>query len=311
MSELSVKEAAEKWGLSSQMVRYYCRNGRIPSAYQTVQGWMIPESAERPDKATTNEEEIIPLLARKLRNQKSKKNYHGLYDYTQIYLTYCSSRMASNRLSKDQVELIYRKGKVISKFEPVKVSDCVEVLNHFVCIDYILENVMAPLTQRFFQKLHYILMFGTVDERRGRVTPGEYRSPTVKRAGRALIPSQNIPAALRAAIEDYESIEDINLNDILNFHVEFERVFPFQDGNGRIGRLIMFKECLRHSIMPFVLDDKRRGRYLDGIEKWGSRRKVLTTVVEEAQSRFEHQIELHALHQHGQNFLPEGYEDFE
>jgi len=309
MQDLTVKEIAIRWNISEQTVRYYCRNGRIPGAYQNDNSWFIPADAPKPTKIEILEDVLIPRLARRLQSQKKKNNYHGLYDYVQIYFAYCSSRMASNRLTKDQVETIFKKGKVVSKFEPMKVSDCIEVMNHFVCVDYIIDHVMEPITQRFLKKLHYLLMFGSVDDRLGKVVPGEFRPAAFEKAGRNLPPADTINKALSELIQDYESIDEVILGDILNFHVEFEKIAPFRDGNGRVGRLIMFKECLRHAITPFILDDKRRTRYLDGIKKWSSRRKVLTEVISEAQERFENAVDSHRLHEHGQNFVPEDYEE--
>ena len=290
-------------------MRKKCIQCKVPGAIQSIKGCQIPEDISKPGRTETSSKTTIPKLANRLQKQKKKNNYHGLYDYVQIYFTYCSSRMASNRLTMDQVELIFKKGKVISRFEPLKVSDCIEAMNHNVCIDYIIDHVMDPLDNKFIKKLHYILMFGSVDERIEKVNPGEFRSASVKRPGRILPPDHTINSNLRALIKDYESIDNPELSDILNFHVEFEMLMPFRDGNGRIGRLIMFKECLRHGIMPFVLDDKHRSTYLDGIKKWSGRRKVLTEVVEDAQERFAREVRFHELHKHGKNFMPEGYEE--
>ena len=142
MNYLSVKEAAQIWGISEQMVRKKCNQGKVPGAIQSNKGWQIPEDISKPGRTETVSKTTLPKLANRLQKQKKKKNYHGLYDYIQIYFTYCSSRMASNRLTMDQVELIFKKGKVISRFEPLKVSDCIEAMNHSVCIDYIIDHVM-------------------------------------------------------------------------------------------------------------------------------------------------------------------------
>ena len=249
----------------------------------------------------------MPPLAKKLVRQKKKKNFHGLYDYVQTDLTYSSSRMASNRLTRQQVETIFKKGKVSVSFEPMKVSDLVEVLNHCVCVDYILDYVEEPLSQKFIKKLHYMLMFGTVDDRMKKVTPGVYRSKGFTLKGRNLPPSESISHRLDLLIKAYESVGEIERNDILNFHVRFEQICPFNDGNGRIGRLIMFKECLRHNVMPFILDDKRRTRYLEGIRNWEKDHGILVEVVMEAQSRFDAQIQLQMLAEHRQSFLPVGF----
>ena len=309
MEYMTVKEATEKWEMSGQIIRRFCRQERIPGAIIRNGVWVIPANAKRPDRVgqVASDAVELPPLAKKLVRQKKKKSFHGLYDYVQTDLTYSSSRMASNRLTRQQVETIFKKGKVSVSFEPMKVSDLVEVLNHCVCVDYILDHVEEPLSQKFIKKLHYMLMFGTVDDRMKKVTPGVYRSKEFTIKGRNLLPSDSISHRLDLLIKAYESVGEIERNDILNFHVCFEQICPFNDGNGRIGRLIMFKECLRHNVMPFVLDDKRRTRYLEGIRNWERDRGILVEVVMEAQSRFDAQIQLQLLAEHRQNFLPVGF----
>lgn len=246
-------------------------------------------------------------MAKKLIRQKKKKNFHGLYDYVQTDLTYSSSRMASNRLTRGQVETIFKKGKVSVSFEPMKVSDLVEVLNHCVCVDYILDHVEEPLSQKFIKHLHYQLTFGTVDERRKKVTPGQYRTKNSYRKEPFMSPPDRISEKLKALVAEYEALDEVDRREILDFHVRFERIFPFEDCNGRIGRLIMFKECLRHEVMPFILDDKRRSRYLEGIREWDNDPGILGEVVMEAQSRFDAQIQLQMLAEHRQSFQMIGF----
>ena len=177
-----------------------------------------------------------------------------MYDYVVINLTYSSCRMASNRLTRGQVETIFKKGKVLSSFEPLKVSDLIETLNHCMCVDYVLDHIQEPLTQKFIQNLHYMLMIGTVDERKERVTPGEYRTDRMKPRNRRLLPAKKINSSLGELLREYEARKRVDRSIILDFHVRFEQIFPFEDGNGRVGRLIMFKECLRYDVMPFILD---------------------------------------------------------
>ena len=308
---VSVKEIAEKWGVSAMLVRRLCRQDRIPGAVWKDGVWRIPEDAVRVSRTNleyTSETEL-PELAKKLQNQKKKRNFHGLYDFVVIDLTYSSSRMASCRLTRQQVETIFRKDKVRESFEPMKVSDLIEVLNHIHCVNYILDHVMEPLTQKFIRKLHEILMIGTVDAYRQQVRPGEYRTVTSRPRDRELLPVSRINSSLTALIRDYEHQTEIERNQILDFHVRFEEIFPFEDGNGRVGRLIMFKECLRHGIMPFIIDDKRRSRYLRGIKEWHDDRFEMIDVVMEAQDWFEAQIELQRLHAAGQFFAPATYQE--
>ena len=301
MYYLSIRETAEKWGINISLVRRYCQQGRIPGAVQKKDGWCIPEDAVRPTRTVLEytEEPELPELAKKLQNQKKKRNFHGLYDFVVIDLTYSSSRMASCRLTRQQVETIFRKGKIRESFEPMKVSDVIEVLNHIHCVNYILDHVMEPLTQKFIRKLHEILMTGTVDAYRQQVRPGEYRTVTSRPRDRELLPVSRINSSLTELIRDYEHQTEIERNQILDFHVRFEEILPFADGNGRVGRLIMFKECLRHCVMPFIIDDKRRTDYLEGIRQWNQDRSILTDVVLDCQARFEAQIALQKLREHG------------
>ena len=311
MQYLSTREMAEKWGVSMTLIKRLCKQDRIPGAVCKDGVWRIPEDAVRVERTVLEhtEEPELPELAKKLQNQKKKRNFHGLYDFVVIDLTYSSSRMASCRLTRQQVETIFRKGKIRESFEPMKVSDVIEVLNHIHCVNYILEHVMEPLTQKFIRKLHEILMTGTVDAYRQQVRPGEYRTVTSRPRDRELLPVSRINSSLTALIRDYEHQTEIERNQILDFHVRFEEIFPFEDGNGRVGRLIMFKECLRHGIMPFVIDDKRRSRYLRGIKEWHDDRFEMIDVVMEAQDRFEAQIELQRLHAAGQFFAPATYQE--
>ena len=309
MNYLSAKETALKWGVNVSLVKRYCAQGRVPGVVFQNGVWRIPVDAIRPtrtDLEYTSEQEL-PELAKKLQNQKKKRNFHGLYDFTVIDLTYSSSRMASVRLTRQQVETIFKKGKVRESFEPLKVSDVIEVLNHIHCVDYILDNVMEPLTQKFIRKLHQILMTGTMDEYRGQVRPGEYRTVTSRPRARQLLHPDKIHSSLAELIAGYEKQTEIERNHILDFHVRFEEIFPFEDGNGRVGRLILFKECLRHDIMPFIIDDKRRSRYLRGIKEWQVDHYELVDVVMEAQDRFEAQIELQKLCAASRLYLPADY----
>lgn len=308
MEYITVKEAAEKWNTSVQVVRRFCRQERIAGVVQQEGAWLIPKYAKKPGRAEPMEAgaAILPALAQKLLRQKKKKSFHGLYDYVQINLTYSSCRLASNRLTRQQVETIFTKGKVSVSFEPMKVSDLVEVLNHCVCVDYILDHTQEPLTPKFIKELHYQLVFGTVDDRRKRVAPGQYRSPKFSRRVPFMLPAEQISSKLKALIAEYEALTEVERRDILRFHVRFERIFPFEDCNGRIGRLILFKECLRHDVMPFIIDDKRRTRYLEGLREWDDDPGILTEVVMEAQSRFDAQIQLQNLSEDRHNFLSAG-----
>lgn len=296
MNYITVQEASKKWGVTERMVRYYCNNNLVPNACQEGKSWKIPANATKPSKDAGVKSSVeLPPLASKLVSQQKKKNYHGLYDYTILNLTYSSCRMASCRLTRGQVEDIITTGKTQASFEPLKISDLVEARNHVECVDYLIRNIMDPLTPKFIKDIHKMLFSGTIDEKRYLVTAGAYRKDNSAPTGRQLPPATEISAQITRLINEYEKKKDIGLTDILDFHVQFERLAPFDDGNGRVGRLILFKECLRHGVMPFILDDKRRTRYLQGLREWEKDSLILMEVVSKAQQRYSAQIELQKL----------------
>ncbi len=309
MKYMTVKQAAEAWAISGAMVRRYCKDDKIPNAVLTEEGWKIPQKTKKPNNMIADEKANMELspLAKKLIQQKKKKNFHGLYDYVVIDLTYSSNRLASNRLTRSQVKNIYTKGKVKEMFEPIKVSDLIETLNHIRCVSFIVDNIKTPLTPKFVRQLHSMLTAGTVDAEMNRVEPGEYRSTKSVRKESFILLTSSIAASLKALLDDYEHMVEVDKETILDLHVAFERIFPFEDYNGRVGRLIMFKECLRHYVTPFVIDDKRRGRYLEGLRQWHQNKFVLMEVTQECQDRFASEIYNQHLAEIGTSFQPVDY----
>ena len=301
MKYLSASEVAKEWGVSSTQIRKYCREGRIPGAFTENNVWYVPETAVKPTRKETaeQEKEVLFPVAKVLRRQMKKKNFHGLYDYVQINFAYSSGRLASVRLTRQCTSDVYFKSKVKVGFEPLKVSDLIETLNHFDAMEYILKSINKPLTEKFIKEIHWRLTQGTVDERNKRVFPGEYRSLQTKQEWHKNLTVPEISSRLKSMISEYEAIEEKERRQILDFHVGFERLAPFDDFNGRVGRLIMFKECLRLNVMPFIIDDKRRTDYLEGIRQWDQDRSILTDVILDCQARFEAQIALQKLREHG------------
>lgn len=226
-------------------------------------------------------------LANKVAYQKSKNNHFGIYEYLQVNLAYSSSRMASNRLTREQVLEIYRTGKISVAFEPMKIDDVVEISNHFRAGQYMVDTITDPITTIWLRKLHHKLFRGTRADQEGTLHIGTYRTIPDKFG----VDADTIPAALSALITEYENKKEITLRDILDFHARFEQIHPFEDGNGRVGRMLMVKECLRHGIDPFIIDDKHRGEYNRGITNWKTNPSALTTVAEQAQFRFRNQKE--------------------
>lgn len=308
MKLLTVKEISETWNISERMVRRFCTEGRIPEAILENNSWMIPAGTKKPDRkprakgVKKEQKNIVPLtaFAKRVVYQRNKNNHYGIYEYIQVNLTYSSNRMASNRLTRNEVEEVYRTNKISTTFEPVKVDDIIEAINHFAAVRYIVDHIAAPLSQTFIKKLHHILTYGTYADRKEKITSGEYRS-TPHKLG---IQPNNISAALSALIKNYEK-SPVNMECILDFHVHFEQIHPFEDYSGRVGRLIMMKECLRHGVDPFIIDDKRRGAYNRGIAAWGTNPNLLMSISLDAQKRFQGKMELCALFQYARP--PESY----
>jgi hypothetical protein len=280
------------WKMSERMVRKYCEQDRIDGAIHAGNVWVIPAKAKRPSEMKGVE---IPLtaFAKRVVYQRSKNNHYGIYEYIQVNLAYSSNRMASNRLTRNEVEEVYRTNKITTSFEPVKIDDLIETINHFSAVRYVVDTILTPLSRTYIKKLHEILTYGTYAERKEKLLSGEFRNEADKFG----VPALEIDSALTKLIDEYEK-NPVNMDRIVDFHAEFEIIHPFSDYNGRVGRLIIIKECLRHGIDPFIIDDKHRGAYNRGICNWTSDRSQLTKVALDAQKRFQGKMALCNLFQY-------------
>lgn len=292
MKYITVKDAADMWKMSERMVRKYCEQDRIDGAIHAGNVWVIPAKAKRPSEMKGVE---IPLtaFAKRVVYQRSKNNHYGIYEYIQVNLAYSSNRMASNRLTRNEVEEVYRTNKITTSFEPVKIDDLIETINHFSAVRYVIDTILTPLSRTYIKKLHEILTYGTYAERKEKLLSGEFRNEADKFG----VPASEIESALTKLIDEYEK-NPVNMDRIVDFHAEFEIIHPFSDYNGRVGRLIIIKECLRHGIDPFIIDDKHRGAYNRGICNWTSDRSQLTKVALDAQKRFQGKMALCNLFQY-------------
>ena len=292
MKYITVKDAADMWKMSERMVRKYCEQDRIDGAIHAGNVWVIPAKAKRPSEMKGVE---IPLtaFAKRVVYQRSKNNHYGIYEYIQVNLAYSSNRMASNRLTRNEVEEVYRTNKITTSFEPVKIDDLIETINHFSAVRYVIDTILTPLSRTYIKKLHEILTYGTYADRKEKLLSGEFRNEADKFG----VPASEIDSALTKLIDEYEK-NPVNMDRIVDFHAEFEIIHPFSDYNGRVGRLIIIKECLRHGIDPFIIDDKHRGAYNRGICNWTSDRSQLTKVALDAQKRFQGKMALCNLFQY-------------
>ena len=230
MQYMSVKEAAAQWGVTIQMVRRYCQKGMIPQVLQENGGWRIPEGTVRPG---TPEPAVVETkqssLVTQIKAQRKKNNHHGIYEYLQVNLAYSSSRIASNRLTREQVEDLYRTNKLRVAFEPTKVDDIIEIMNHFICTKEMVDTIAEPLSACLIRRYHHCLTYGTYSDKKHQIGVGEYRKGTDKLG----VSARQIQNKLDELIRDYEE-DSIDFDVIPDFHVRFEKIHPFDDYKGRV-----------------------------------------------------------------------------
>ncbi len=285
MNYISVGEAAKKWQISERSVRNYCAEGRVPGAVLISKAWMIPENAEKPIRKIRNDTAPETLLD-VLKREKNSSLSGGIYHKVQIELTYNSNHIEGSRLTHDQTRYIFETNTIGATNESVNVDDIVEASNHFRCINLVIENATNILTEGFIKELHRVLKNGTSDSRQSWFVVGDYkRLPNEVGSQDTTLP-ENVAAEMKFLISSYNKTKEKTFEEILDFHYRFERIHPFQDGNGRVGRLILFKECLRHNIVPFIIDEQLKMFYYRGLSKWTEERGFLMDTCLTAQDKF-------------------------
>lgn len=283
MQYLSVAKIAEKWNVSERSVRNYCAQGRVPGAFLIGKTWNIPENAQKPDRS--NKKQPITLLDI-LRDEKANRYSGGIYHKTQIDLTYNSNHIEGSRLTHDQTRYIFETNTIGMENEVVNVDDVIETVNHFHCIDNIIDHANAVLTEKWIKEMHLILKSGTSDSRKEWFAVGDYKQVPNEVGGMDTALPEEVADRMKILLEEYNNKEEKTLEDILDFHVKFERIHPFQDGNGRVGRLIMFKECLKYNIVPFIIDDDLKMFYYRGLKERNREKGYLTDTCLTAQDRY-------------------------
>lgn len=285
MKYLSVKETAEKWNISERSVRNYCAEGRIEGAFLTGKTWNIPEIAIKPErlnKKTDTPENLLDIL----KTEKKNNIKGGIYHKIQVDMTYNSNHIEGSRLTHDQTRYIFETNTIGFTDESIKVDDIVETVNHFRCIDEIIDHANSSLTEKLIKNLHLILKTGTSDSKLDWFAVGDYKKLPNEVGGRDTTLPENVESEIKKLLTSYNNKKEKTLHDIIEFHVQFERIHPFQDGNGRIGRLIMFKECLKHNIVPFIIEDNIKMFYYRGLKEWNNEPGYLTDTCLSAQDKF-------------------------
>lgn len=284
MKYISVNRFAGKYGISERTVRNYCASGKIEGAFLTGKTWNIPEDASLPLRKEAKRK-CSPLLAA-LREQKEMKMKGGIYHRTQIDLTYNSNHIEGSRLTHDQTRFIFETNTIGITDESLNVDDIIETTNHFRCIDLIIDHAEEKLTELFIKELHFVLKSGTSDSRKDWFAVGDYKRLPNEVGGIETCQPEDVHRQLKALLKEYNMKKQKTFEDVIDLHQRFEVIHPFQDGNGRVGRLIMFKECLANNFVPFIITEEIKMFYYRGLHEWDHIRGFLLDTCLSAQDHY-------------------------
>lgn len=277
---LSRTALAKSIGISSRTIAKVAK--REPLSRRTLEriaGFLGCEPSDLYREVSPN------LVLQTLRDEKSAKTSGGLYHELQVRMTYNSNHIEGSRLTEEQTRLIYET-RTIDANGGVPVDDVIETVHHFRAIDYVIDIAEEELTETHIKQLHYLLKRDTADSMLGWFMVGDYKQRPNMVGGHGTTAPKDVPTYMKALLRDYNGKEAVGLEDIVAFHAEFERIHPFQDGNGRVGRLIALKECLRHDIAPFVIEDSKKGFYYRGLSEWRNEKGWLIDTCRDAQDSF-------------------------
>lgn len=285
MRYFSAIEMAKIWDISVRSVRNYCTQGRVDGAFLAGKTWQIPEDAKKPERLNKKKMEEITLLDI-LKEQKVSKYSGGIYHKTQINLTYNSNHIEGSCLSHDQTRYIFETNTIGLENEVLNVDDILETANHFRCIDMIIDHAKDVLSEKFIKELHFVLKNGTSDSRKEWFVVGDYKKIPNEVGGMNTTLPEEVAQRMKELLKEYNDKKEKSFEDILDFHVRFERIHPFQDGNGRVGRLILFKECLKYNIVPFIIEDHLKMFYYRGLKEWDYEKGYLIDTCLSAQDTY-------------------------
>ena len=226
------------------------------------------------------------LLLDILQEEKFSGYAGGIYHKTQIELTYNSNHIEGSSLTYEQTRYIFETNTIGVEDGSLNVDDVIETANHFRLVSLIIDNARTVLTEEFIKELHLFLKNGTSDSRRDWFVVGDYKKLPNEVGGLNTTPPEEVSGKMKELLNEYNVKEEKSLEDILDFHVKFEKIHPFQDGNGRVGRLIMFKECLKYNIVPFIIEDDLKMFYYRGLAEWKTEKGYLRDTCLTAQDRY-------------------------
>ena len=284
MKYISVTEFAAKYGISERTARNYCSLGKIEGATLVGKTWNIPAEAELPGRKP-RQRKAMPLLV-VLRQEKEARLKGSIYHKTQIDLTYNSNHIEGSRLTHDQTRYIFETNTIGIEGESIRVDDIIETTNHFRCIDLIIDRAEERLTESLIKELHLILKSGTSDSRKDWFTVGDYKRLPNEVGGNETTAPEDLHREMQTLLKEYNGKKQKSFEDIIDLHQRFESIHPFQDGNGRVGRLVMFKECLANGYVPFIITEELKMFYYRGLREWSNLRGYLLDTCLAAQDNY-------------------------
>jgi hypothetical protein len=276
MKFITIEDIATKWGITPRQVRTYCANGRIPGAAMNHGEWQIPEGAVKPERKSrrTFPTTVLGVLEAERRSRISG----GLYHRLQIDLAYNSNHIEGSRLTHEQTRWIFETKTIGEIGADVPVDDIVETANHFRAADMVIMTAKSALTEAYIKRLHEILKSGTTDSRKDWFAVGDYKRLDNVVGEMGTCPAKDVHREMAKLLAWWKGAEK-TFESVLDLHVRFEQIHPFQDGNGRVGRLIILKECLKYGITPFVIAENFKQFYYLGLQDWrqGRRARLMDT----------------------------------
>ena len=278
--EIGRSDLTKHLGISSRTIAKIGKGGKISHAVlQKISEYLgcKPEQLYR----EISDNPVLQIL----RDEKKTKISGGLYHELQVRMTYNSNHIEGNRLTEDQTRLIFETN-TLNIGDGVSVDDVLETVHHFRAIDYVIDCADEVLSEEIIKKLHYMLKHDTKDSTLDWFAVGDYKKRPNVVGGRETVKPKDVPARMKELLDGYNTKAEIKIEDVVAFHAAFEKIHPFQDGNGRVGRLIALKECLRHNIVPFLIEDGKKAFYYRGLNEWDTEKGWLTDTCLDGQDTF-------------------------
>ena len=235
------------------------------------------------------------MILQTLRDEKEMKLSGGLYHELQVRMTYNSNHIEGSKLSEEQTRMIFETN-TIDIGDGIPVDDILETVHHFRAIDYVIDNAEVMLSEDVIKQLHFILKHDTKDSTLSWFAVGDYKKRANVVGGRETTRPSEVHKHMKALVDGYNAKKDITIEDIIAFHAEFEYIHPFQDGNGRVGRLIALKECLRHNVTPLIIEDYKKHYYYRGLAEWRNEKGWLIDTCLDGQDTFVRILDMLDIH---------------